>query len=286
MEIKQYIHRGILAQNQKYETVLEFNGLATDKIIVVLEGRLRRKTQLKQNRWLYENYYPISFIGLEDYLLGRSRKGIVGSYPGSHYCIWEADDFYNSIMIYPVLARRAILELSRHIRLYDAQKQENKENIDMRKELAGIDLDNAEDDFCDLLFLNYSEDESFPPELIQKISRTFKPGDYLIREGEKTFEIYIIHSGYVDVIQRSDSGSKVIDTLKAGEMIGEMAQFDGLPRSADVVAKEETQALVFLPENFSLLFQLHPSWSVKLLNILAQRLEQRRKFFEDIDLKK
>ena len=283
MDIKQYVRNGLLQESQNYKTVLTLDGISPSKILVVLEGKCRRKMQLGPKRSLYVNYYANSCIGLEDYLLGFSRKGAVGVYPGAYYCIWEAADCSNSLTLYPELARRFVFELSRQIRICNAQLQ--KTDINLHQGLESIEFGDPEADISDILFgAHFSDDEKFPPELVEKLSHKYAPGEYLMRQGEKSYDLHIILSGELEIFQESREGRKKVGALKKGDMAGEMAQFDGLPRSADVIAKEETETLVFLPENFSLLFQLHPQWSEKILNILAARLEQKRKEFETIDL--
>ncbi len=283
MELKQYIRNGLLRESTRYESILSYDGGSPKKIILVLEGRCRRKTKLGANRNLYENYYPVSFIGLEDCLVGCSRLGLVGAYPGTHYCLWEASDFMDAIWVYPDLARRAILELSRQIRIYYSQLQ--KTDLDLRSELGNIDVNVAETDISDILFsANFSSEDSFPTELVSKLKREYKAGEYVIRQGKKSFELYIILSGELEVRHLSDGKQKEIGVLKKGDLVGEMAQFDGLPRSADVLVRKDAELLVFLPENFSLLFQLHPKWSKKILSVLANRVEERRKDFENISL--
>ena len=290
--IKQYVRSGTLAQSKGYDIIMRFEGQPVDKVILVLEGRCRRKLELKPGRSLYENYYPLSFIGVEDYLLSSSYKGRAGVFPGSHYCIWQADDFYNSLNIHPELARHAIHELSRRVRLYD--EKSGNETQGLRAELGTMDFDMnsgqvdeyISDMLLDLGFSNeFSQEDKFPPEMIQKFSRKFAPGEYLMKQGEKSLELYIILSGKVKVLHNSSDGTQKEDWLGAEDMVGEMAQFDGLPRSADVIATEETETLALAPEHFSLLFQLHSRWPMKILRTLAKRIEQRRAEFINVDMK-
>ena len=65
----------------------------------------------------------------------------------------------------------------------------------------------------------------------------------LFREGEKGHELYIVASGHI-LVQR---GEKVIATLGRGEVLGEMAVLDGLPRSADAIAHGESVHLLACP---------------------------------------
>ncbi len=115
--------------------------------------------------------------------------------------------------------------------------------------------------------MSCADDDEFPPHLVDRLAKNFAPGEALMRQGDETMDLFILLEGEVDVFMREsdESDARQIDTLGSGDMAGEMAQFDGLPRSADVIAKTATRALSFGTEDFHMLFQLHPRWSRKLL---------------------
>ena len=283
MELKKYVRRGIISESEAYMTLLRYDGAAPDKILLLLEGRARRRIRLTSARTLYENYYPEAFVGLEDYLLGKSRPGAAGVFPGSHYVLWSVDDFSNALSMHPELARRAIFELSRRIRIYDAH--ERTTDLDLRQDRE-IEVGTPDAELADALYeMSFADEDNFPPHLVEKLKHTFQAGDYLMRQAESSFELYILLSGHVSVHQTTDGERRKIDELAAGEMVGEMAQFDRMPRSADVIAEETVEALVFAPEDFHMLFQLHPRWTQQLLTTLAHRVEQRREAFESADLR-
>lgn len=60
---------------------------------------------------------------------------------------------------------------------------------------------------------------------------------------------YVIQSGSVEVIR----GGKIIDTLGAGELFGEIALITSEPRTASVRVKEPTEVLVLNRDEFLLL---------------------------------
>ncbi|MCR9141888.1 MAG: cyclic nucleotide-binding domain-containing protein [bacterium] len=284
MDLKKFVRRGSLDESLRYRAVTRFEEQPPGTILMLLEGRARRKVQLTAKRTLYENYYPVSFIGLEDHLLGRTRSGAAGMYPGSHYVLWDIEDFNSALEIHAELAHRAIFELSRRIRIYDAHSKTT--DPDLKREHY-VSLGAPEAERADVLYeIGFADEDEFPPHLTEKLAKNFEPGDALMRQGDETMDLFIIVSGEVDVFMKSDPAGegRKIDSLGAGEMVGEMAQFDGLPRSADVIASQPTRALSFGPEDFYMLFQLHPRWSRKLLQTLAERLDQRRVALETVDL--
>ena len=285
--IKHYIRSGTLyKQGEEHRTIMNFEKkeLPTTQIVALFEGKCRRKTELKAGSSLYENYYPLSFIGIEDYLYGSSFKGRLVAFPGSHYCIWEAEDFSNALSLHPELARRAVYELSQRVRLYDKKAGHRSEAIG--NEFGSMDFGNLDEYISDMLFdfsFSQKDDDSFSPEIIEKFSRKFSAGEYLMKQGEKSLDLYIVLSGRLKVLHHLTDGTEKEDYLGSKEMVGEMAQFDGLPRSADVIAEEATETLVFPPEHSSLLFQLHPNWPMKILRTLAKRLGQRRRELAGIE---
>lgn len=274
MDLKTYVRRGHIDEAPNYRNIYRMDFRGPEHLILLLEGKCRRKLLLRKGRYLYENYYAEAFIGLEDFLLGEGRPGAVGVYPGAHYILWDAEDFKNAISIQPELARRAIMELSRRVRVYDARKHTTDLNL-----RSNVDIEVGKPDAAlttALYEMSFAADDEFPPHLVSQLARDFKAGQALMRQGEKTSDLYIILHGELDIFVNDGSGPKKIDELGAGDMVGEMAQFDGLPRSADVLARTTVRALVFEAANFHMLFQLHPRWTQKLLTTLAERIEQRR----------
>ena len=75
-------------------------------------------------------------------------------------------------------------------------------------------------------------------------SRLYNAGDIIFRRGEPGEHAYFIEKGAVDVIIEKDGEDIVLARLGPGEIIGEMSMIDDAPRSADVVATEETELIV------------------------------------------
>jgi CRP-like cAMP-binding protein len=69
------------------------------------------------------------------------------------------------------------------------------------------------------------------------------PGDFLLREGERAVEVYIIDDGEVQVLKRhpSDGRMQEISRLGPGQSVGELALIDEAPRSASVRAVRATR---------------------------------------------
>ena len=73
--------------------------------------------------------------------------------------------------------------------------------------------------------------------------RVFAPDEKIVRKGQKGNSMFVIHRGSVFIQIREDGKPKKIKTLHEGEFFGEMGLFTGEPRTATVIAEEETEVL-------------------------------------------
>lgn len=84
---------------------------------------------------------------------------------------------------------------------------------------------------------------------IRAESRTcrFPAGSQVFQEGDPGDGLYVILEGVVDIKAKLVSGNDyVLSRMEPGDYFGEMAVFDGEPRSATAVAREAVEA-VFIP---------------------------------------
>ena len=105
--------------------------------------------------------------------------------------------------------------------------------------------------------------------------RKFKPGDYLMKQGEAGIGLFIILTGKVKVEKTDASGRKVeIAENGPGDIMGEMAVFDGSPRSASVAAVEDTVCLVLASWEFNSFLKAHPEAALEILPIVVKRFRE------------
>ena len=64
------------------------------------------------------------------------------------------------------------------------------------------------------------------------------PKDYLFRQGDLPTSAFLIEEGHVEVVLERDGGDRVLAVRGPGDIIGEMAIVDRVPRSASVRALE------------------------------------------------
>jgi len=100
-------------------------------------------------------------------------------------------------------------------------------------------------------------------------------GETLIRDGEVGNQFYMILQGKMSVYIHLDDGTELnIKALKDGDYFGEYACIYKLPRTATIIANEDTLLLEFSDTAISSLMQQSPYAGSILMGIIEQRLIQ------------
>lgn len=76
------------------------------------------------------------------------------------------------------------------------------------------------------------------------------PGDILMKEGEPGRSCLILLEGEVEVLKRVGEVDRVISTLPAGTLLGQVALVERTPRTASIRARTEVTALEFSRDVF------------------------------------
>jgi CRP/FNR family transcriptional regulator len=93
-------------------------------------------------------------------------------------------------------------------------------------------------------------------------------GTTLFEKGDPGEGLYVINSGLFSVVNEGQE----IATLEAGSYVGEMAAFSHAPRSATIVAKEDSVVSLLDADAFQEIVRTQPDISIQLLAALAERL--------------
>jgi CRP/FNR family transcriptional regulator, cyclic AMP receptor protein len=93
-------------------------------------------------------------------------------------------------------------------------------------------------------------------------------GKELTHEGATGYEFLVLIDGSADVRRK---GRKV-NTLGAGDFLGEIALITGTPRTATVTTTSRSRMLVITARDFRTLLRRMPSLQIKVLEAVASRL--------------
>jgi len=100
--------------------------------------------------------------------------------------------------------------------------------------------------------------------------KAFTAGEKILQEGESGVGFYQILSGSAKVTR----GDKELAKLGPGDFFGELAVLDGEPRTADVVAIEDTSCLILTRWAMKSIIPAHPDVALGMLEELARRLRE------------
>ena len=113
--------------------------------------------------------------------------------------------------------------------------------------------------------------------------RTVAPDSILLTQGEQGLGLFIITKGTVRITRKNspDGVEEVLGQAGAGDVIGEMALLDDLPRSATVTAIDEVTVLLLPLWEFRRvlrdIFRSDPNVGLNLLAVLSLRVRQAEK---------
>ena len=100
----------------------------------------------------------------------------------------------------------------------------------------------------------------------------FKRGATIIHEGTTGSYAYLILSGSVEVSKQVGEEKLVLSRLAKGNIFGEMSLVDDKPRSATIVALEDTEVRVITRDRFESMLEQNPRAVIPLLKQVFQRV--------------
>lgn len=95
-------------------------------------------------------------------------------------------------------------------------------------------------------------------------------GQALFKEGEPGNLMYVLMSGSADIIVHN----RVVESVEAGAIIGEMAMIDEGARSATIIAKSDCKLLAIDHKRFNFLIQQTPNFAIHVMRVIATRLRR------------
>ena len=105
--------------------------------------------------------------------------------------------------------------------------------------------------------------------------RQYSKGSLILSQGTPGEALFLIKSGQVKVTVVAEDGREVIlSVLGPGSFFGEMALVDDEPRSAHVIAMDDTTLLQLRREDFRARLRTAPELAISLLRELSRRLRR------------
>jgi len=103
--------------------------------------------------------------------------------------------------------------------------------------------------------------------------RRFQQGETIFFQGDPGQALYLIETGRVRIYVQDDGGQETsVIFYSAGDIFGELAAIDGLPRSASAIAADETTVHVLSRERLRAHLLTSPQLAYNFMQALAVRV--------------
>ncbi len=116
---------------------------------------------------------------------------------------------------------------------------------------------------------------SFDAHATPYVLKNVKMGDVIIKIGDPANQVYILKKGKLQAFQLNTQGQKtILGEINPGEFFGEMAYFNAEPRSASIIALEDSELIEIPLATFDRAIYQKPAWAMKLIETLSKRLKK------------
>jgi len=96
----------------------------------------------------------------------------------------------------------------------------------------------------------------------------FRAGGTVFHQGDAGDYMYVVLDGEVDIY----ANGRYVNTVRAGDIFGEMALIDNSPRSGSAVANTDCRLARIDQRRFMFLVQQTPFFALEVMHVMADRL--------------
>jgi CRP-like cAMP-binding protein len=114
------------------------------------------------------------------------------------------------------------------------------------------------------------------------VTQVARAGTLLFSKGDPGSSLYAVCAGQVKIsVPSSDGRDAVFNLVNAGEIFGEIALFDGGPRTASATAMTDCELMLIERRDFLPLLTRYPELGLRVIEILCGRLRRTSEQVED-----
>jgi CRP/FNR family transcriptional regulator, cyclic AMP receptor protein len=108
------------------------------------------------------------------------------------------------------------------------------------------------------------------------------PGEVIFQKGDPGASMLAVVRGRVKICSHSAEGKELIlNIIERGGLFGEIALFDGEPRTADAIALDDTDLLSLDRSKFRPFLKENPDLALRLLAVVCKRFRETSEHLED-----
>ena len=102
--------------------------------------------------------------------------------------------------------------------------------------------------------------------------RTYKKNNIILGKDDTSNYLFILLSGCVNAYVDEDEKRIIVNTITAEDSFGELAMLSGEKRSANIIAIEDCEVIIFQREDVYRLIEEVPEFSKNIIQILAKKV--------------
>lgn len=100
--------------------------------------------------------------------------------------------------------------------------------------------------------------------------RTYRTGEVLFTEGQIGKAVFVVRSGKVEITRKLSNGkTRKLAQVETGQMFGEMALLEHMPREATATTVEDSEIYLLYTSTLEALIQKRPTLGVVLMQNMA-----------------
>lgn len=104
------------------------------------------------------------------------------------------------------------------------------------------------------------------------LGKEYADGEVICRQGEPGDRMFVLQAGRAEVLREEEGTEVVVGELRAGEIFGEMAIIDRLPRSATVRSKGTSRLLTLDKRAYMRRVHEDPTLAFRVLQVMSRRI--------------
>src|SRR2546425_8762513 len=114
-------------------------------------------------------------------------------------------------------------------------------------------------------------------------TKQYRRGETIFRKDDPGTHLYVILDGAVKIALPGEFGQEaLVAIMRTGDHFGELALFDGSPRSASATAMEDTRSALLARDDFLSFLETHPASVRVVLDALAKTIRRLSDRVEDL----
>ncbi len=115
--------------------------------------------------------------------------------------------------------------------------------------------------------------------------KSFGPNQTIFTQGDEGRELYLIRTGRIKICANDREGNQLIFAyLSSGDILGEIAILDGLPRSATAIAVTHIKTLYLDRKDFLEFLNTTPQACIEIIASLCKSLRRVSTHLEEVSL--